>query len=367
METSVMDQVLDKVNELIEIAPESNVSIMESSENVSEEENLFTESIDDFSTAPIVFEEAAARLLNKVEELFDLSSQYDRNVPQYLECCGWLEKGIKAMASAALTKICLEKRDYEFPLLGQLSTQKLYEMASFNFRKIDDTLSAAIAEKKNSVYRLLNMEYRYYHLLDRLKVTEDKIYNINLGLVSEEPIVQRALQLSKESWNGHYAKKQVKKSDFRKTTAFPVIGSAIREAEWDFHQKEKQPVKWHDPQAELLEELHEYQRQWRAKQNCASSETVPEDSTQNRASNPYDPELVRKMEAESMAKQEQENLISETCQKIRTAAGINGNSAPASAQALNPGMFGKTSAVDIWNTIFAMQSGEKRKSPPGRA
>ena len=105
METAVMNDILGKVDAFIENAPECSVTIIDPSESNSEETNLFTESIEDFSTAPIVFEEAAARMLNKVEELFDLSTKYDRNVPQYLECCSWLERGIKALASAALTKI----------------------------------------------------------------------------------------------------------------------------------------------------------------------------------------------------------------------------------------------------------------------
>ena len=68
----------------------------------------------------------------------------------------------------------LERYKFEFNLLNQLSTQKLYGMASFNFRKIDEALGTAIAEKKDSVYDLFHMQCRYYQLLERLKATEEE-------------------------------------------------------------------------------------------------------------------------------------------------------------------------------------------------
>ena len=336
METAVMNNILDKTDNFIESTPESSVTIIEPSDNDSEKENLFTESIEDFSTSPIVFEEAAARLLNKVEELFDLSTKYNRNVPQYLECCSWLERGIKALGSAALTKICLEKRNFEFTLLDQLSTQKLYEMASFNFRKIDAALSAALERKKDTAYDLFRIQYRYYLLLDRLKATETKIYQINNGFLSDTEIVKHALMLSKESWNERSVKRQVKPSVFRRTTAFPVLGNAIREAEWEFHRKkeEKKPVLSHFGLPMTRDE-------YAAKGN----------------------ELESKLQkqADDTAKREEEKMISETCNSMLASARKD-NRTPE-----NGNKYANMSAAEIWNAVFAMRAERNRKIPPDRA
>ena len=339
METAEMDDILDKMDVFIEKAPESSVTIIEPSDNDSEKENLFTESIEDFSTAPIVFEEAAARMLNKVEELFDLSTKYDRNVPQYLECCSWLERGIKALGSAALTKICLEKRNFEFTLLDQLSTQKLYEMASFNFRKIDAALSSALEGKKETAYDLFRIQYRYYLLLDRLKATETKIYQINNGFLSDTEIVKHALMLSKESWNERSAKRQVKPSVFRRTTAFPVLGNAIREAEWGFHRKkeEKKPVLSHfGPDG--LPMTHD-------KYPVRGNEL----------------EAKLQKQADDTAKREEEKMISETCNSMLASAGKD-NRTPE-----NGNKYANMSAAEIWNALFAMRAERNRKIPPDRA
>ena len=351
METAVAENILDKVNALVESAPGYDVSAAEAPEELSEEEKLFTESIDDFSTEPVVFEEAAARLLNKVEELFDLSTKYDRHVPQYLECCGWLERGIKALASAALTKVVLEKYKYEFTLLDQLSTQKLCGMASFNFRKIDDALAAAITEKRNTAYKLLDMEYRWYHLLERLKATEEKIYRILCCDISDGEIFRRALMFSERSLNKDYEKWNVKPSVFRKATSFPIIQSTVREAVWEFHKKkEEEPVISHLKPNGILMTRAEYEEAVRAH------------------------EAEQKKQAEEAAKRKTEALIAETTQKMLAAAGVNDpgdvsaksmkGSDPAQARDLSPDFCGKISAADKWNAIFAMQG--TGKNPPGR-
>ena len=70
----------------------------------SDAEELPFESLDDFSTDPISFEEVTAMINNKVEHFFELSAKYNRHSSKYLEVCSFLERGIKYLSGCCLTK-----------------------------------------------------------------------------------------------------------------------------------------------------------------------------------------------------------------------------------------------------------------------
>ena len=197
-----------------------------STDNTSENELPF-ESLDDFSTDPVGFNELSLRMLNKVEDIFDLAVKYNRHSSRYLQYCAHLEKGIKYLGSACLTKIALQKKNYSFPELGQLSTEKLYRMASFHFRKLD----AALTEYKQKHHEmddaLLDMQFRYFNLLQRLRATETRIHKYQTQFYTTDspdysPVIH-GLAFSDESWVRRIHKQYDEPASFRHSSSYPLL------------------------------------------------------------------------------------------------------------------------------------------------
>ena len=110
-----------------------------------EETELPFESLDDYSTDPIGFEEIADMVCTKVKAFFSLSVKYNHRSSKYLEACGFLERGIKYLGSCCLTGVLLKKKGHELPKLEDLSTHWLYGMVSFNIRKLNRTVDEELA------------------------------------------------------------------------------------------------------------------------------------------------------------------------------------------------------------------------------
>ena len=189
-----------------------------------EETELPFESLDDYSTDPIGFEEIADMVCTKVKAFFSLSVKYNHRSSKYLEACGFLERGIKYLGSCCLTGVLLKKKGHELPKLEDLSTHWLYGMVSFNIRKLNRTVDEELATAGTIPSRWLDMQFRYINLAERLKSTEAKIYEYTTSSWrSGEKYVEHALMFSEKAWNRYYVKKYVRKPDFRKSPAFPVL------------------------------------------------------------------------------------------------------------------------------------------------
>ena len=180
------------------------------------------ETLDEYSTDPLQFVDVTAKLFQKVSAVFDLAVKYNRHSSEYLKSCAQLEKGIKYLGSSCLQKYALEKKNHTFSELGQLNTANLYTMASIQFNKIDRALSEYMEQKQTVDDALLDMEYRYYHLMERIRATEVKIFNYDIKRCYEQedysPVVH-GLAFSEKSWT-----KNIHKTDepmaFQRAKAF---------------------------------------------------------------------------------------------------------------------------------------------------
>ena len=202
---------------------EMNTYLSANASAEAEPENALPfETLDEYNTDPLKFADVTAKLFQKVTAVFDLAVKYNRHSSEYLKSCAQLEKGIKYLGSSCLQKYALEKKNHTFSELGQLNTANLYTMASIQFNKIDRALSEYMEQKQTVDDGLLDMEYRYYHLMERIRATEVKIFNYDIKRCYEQedysPVVH-GLAFSEKSWT-----KNIHKTDepmaFQRARAF---------------------------------------------------------------------------------------------------------------------------------------------------
>ena len=161
-----------------------------------DEGDLPFEPLDAFSTEPVEFSEMAGDMLDKVENLFDLTRLYNRHSVKYLKAFALLEKGIRFLGSACVTKYAMGAHDYAFPELSQMTTQKLYRMASFNYRKLNTALTEKLQQQNDLYQELTDAFMRCFTLLNRLRATERKIHNwFSKKYFSQENLQQEILSL----------------------------------------------------------------------------------------------------------------------------------------------------------------------------
>ncbi len=168
------------------------------------ESTLPFEVIDDYIDDPVGFGDVTGKLFSKVRSIFDLAVKFNRHSSEYLKSLAQLEKGIKYLGSSCLQKYALEQKKHTFPDLGQLNTVNLYTMTAIQFNKIDRALTEYMNEHHSVNDALLDMEYRYYHLMERLRATEVKIHNYDKKRYSDnedyDPVIH-GLAFSEKSWS----------------------------------------------------------------------------------------------------------------------------------------------------------------------
>ena len=152
------------------------------------------ETMDDFSIDPIEFEEAAGTLTDDMNILFNMTASYNRRSPQFLNTSGKLLEILKDLAVCCITKAALEKKGIKLTGLEMLSTADIYRMASFNFRKCHAAFTELSRKWETvSCQSILDLERRWFNMLERMRSTEEKIEAIRSGSVSAD----RMLKLSK--------------------------------------------------------------------------------------------------------------------------------------------------------------------------
>ena len=242
------DALADEVKAFLSDGP----VLSETGTNGPDDEGLPYESIGDFSTEPVEFAEMAERMLKKVENLFDLTAVCSRHSEKYLQACALLERGVKYLGSACVTKSAMERQKHVFPELSQLTTMKLYRMVSFNYRKLDTALTENL-QKGNDLYpELLDMEFRYFNLLRRLRATETRIYNYNtghdFGSDNYAPYIE-GTAFSAKSWTKRYTQDREEAAAFRSAPAFPLIRNAEQ------LRKKESGIRIQDPAENTVSEI----------------------------------------------------------------------------------------------------------------
>lgn len=184
------------------------------------------ESLDEFSEAPLDFEEYTLDLIEDLEDVYYLTKVYNRFSPNYLSACEIFEQVIRRLGRCCVTKAVLQQKGLSFPKLDRLTADGLYACVSFNFRKCHTALKEG-REKNILDHHLLKAECRLYELAEHLRATGEKIRLIASGKISADRMLSQASVFSEKreahsGSEGHF-------TGVRNPSAFPVLGSAARE------------------------------------------------------------------------------------------------------------------------------------------
>ena len=194
---------------------------------LGDRDGLPAESFENFSEAPLTFEEMAAGMRADLEKVYTLTGNMNRYSADYPTVCRQLERMIRRVGSCCVTKAVLEQKGFEFKSLDNLNVKDLYCMVSFNFRKTRTAYHDSERMKDCADMGLLELECRWVDLAEQLKATEEKIRLIRTGKLNADRMLERA-----DLFKGEQPY-QPRSSNVRafpeKGRALPVIGSVARQ------------------------------------------------------------------------------------------------------------------------------------------
>ncbi len=189
------------------------------------------ESIENFSIEPIEFEEAAAIMTGDMHMMFGMTAAYNRRSPEFLDCSNRLLEMMKDIAGCCVTKEALISKGVALKSdLDLLSADTLFGMASFNFRKCHaafEVLSKDLA--RVSCQSMLDLERRWYSLMERLKATEEKIEKIRTGRISVDEMLKQARIFRKIQKVREIKVVNHKPLGEKKVSSFPVLRATAAE------------------------------------------------------------------------------------------------------------------------------------------
>lgn len=186
------------------------------------------ESFEEFSEAPLEFEDMAASLREDLEDVYTMTGTINRYSPDYPAACAILEKMIRRMGSFCVTKAVLEQKGFAFPSLKDLDLKDLYCMVSFNFRKTRTAYHDGKRLKGCADMGMLALECRWVDLAEQLKATGEKIRLIRSGKINVDSMLERA-EMFKGGQDGSRMKAKTTRMGTGKARSLPVIGSVARQ------------------------------------------------------------------------------------------------------------------------------------------
>ena len=155
-------------------------------------EHLPLEDPDLFSEDPLDFEESAAMLREDVLKIYHFTMILNRFSEKFQQVSRALARGIAKLASCCVTKAVLEKKGFRFPKLEDVKIEGMYCMVSFNFRKCHAAIQATTNNNYLMWAHLVDIEFNWHTLAERLRATEEKIRRIREGKVNIDSMLSRA-------------------------------------------------------------------------------------------------------------------------------------------------------------------------------
>ncbi len=125
-------------------------------------------------------------------EIYHFTMVLNRFSDKFQKVSRALAKGLAKLASCCITKTVLEKKGFRFPKLEDLEIGGLYRMVSFNFRKCHAAIKGTTHNNYLMWSQLIDIEFGWHTLGERLKATEEKIRKIRDGKVNIDSMLNRA-------------------------------------------------------------------------------------------------------------------------------------------------------------------------------
>ena len=192
-------------------------------ESAAENKNLLCEDPNAFSLDSMSFEDCTAAIMEQTEELFAVTRLCDRFAPQYLKFCKTLERSVNHLGGAFITKTAIHANYNTFdPKLSALSVEHLYRMISYNFRKCNAALKESSRIHKEFDLDLYNQMLSFASVMDRLRSTQQRAYDINIWKEDPEKYIRRKNAFTEKDKNKRYTDKQGAAAPFREAPSYAI-------------------------------------------------------------------------------------------------------------------------------------------------
>ena len=219
---------------------------------------LRDEVFNEFSNAPLEFEETAVALWDDTQKVYYHACTANRFSENYLIYCSQLEKNIKQLGSFCLTKAVLEQKGMAFLKLKDMRIHDLVCMASFHFRKAHAALEGIYRDNNFLVMTYLDWKFRWVRLDSRLKATEVKIQKIKEGKINVDAILEEAETFKGESRTN--TELSAPKSLNINLAALPLNGAIAREMLKTEKSRERRAAAIQKEKERLLKMAEKYDR-----------------------------------------------------------------------------------------------------------
>ena len=194
-------------------------------------EKLPKEHLSDFSTENMSYLDTSAAILKQAENLFQVTGECNRLDPEYLSYCRTLVTAVNHLGSAFITKTAMHMRKFPITQVETLTAERLNRMLSFNFRKCDAALTELQQTKHKFDLNYFKMLLTFDKAMQRLRATQKRAYDMNLGHISPHRDAESALSFTEIDGCKKYVDTYSKDAPFRTAPAYAIRSDAMEEAE----------------------------------------------------------------------------------------------------------------------------------------
>lgn len=204
--------------------------------------DILSERPDEFPADAMSFCSITAMIMEQAEDLFAVTRCADRFSRQYLKLCKTLEKTVDHLGSSYITKEAMKVKHFDISLIETLSANRLYEMISLNFRKCDAALNQIKLTRQEFDADLFNQMLSFANTMERLRVTEDRVYDINHGFKDASACIKGVYSFTDLNGDPRPDKKNRNAAPFRSSPSYAIRHEVLADAE--AHEKRSGNRNW---------------------------------------------------------------------------------------------------------------------------
>ena len=262
------------------VLAELNETLAQAEKTVSNEEKLPKEHLSDFDTSSMTYLDISAAILEQTENLFRVTGECNRFAPEYLTYCKTMITAVNHLGSAFITKTAMHCREFSTKQIETLTAERLNQMLSFNFRKCSAALTEIRQTRDKFDLNYFNMLLSFDTAMQRLRATQKRAYDMNVGLISPHKIAENGLSFTPIDGCRKYVDQYSKEAPFREAPAYAIRYDAIEESAGTA-QKTAGPAKLPEKSSDPIPEIRtsENNRQETVKTQAQNTEIESDHKT----------------------------------------------------------------------------------------